>query len=86
LWITTFGIDAHIRYCYIQTISKGEHHMTIKQREELINLWEGGFDANMAAAMVGVTNDEAILVFAECEVREDDGDRPYFAAGARYDA
>jgi hypothetical protein len=59
--------------------------MTNKQRDELVNLWEGGFDANMAAAMVGVSTDEAIMVFAECEVAEDDGSRPYFAAGARYE-
>lgn len=59
--------------------------MTDNQRAELIDLWEGGFDFPTAAEMVGVTQDEAMMVFAECEVAEDDGSRTYFAAGARYE-
>lgn len=57
--------------------------MTSDQHTELVNLWEGGFDAETAADMVGVTEDQAVAVFAQLEVQADDG-RPYFAAGARY--
>ena len=58
--------------------------MDTTQREELVNLWEGGFDAETAADMVGVTHAEAISVFADLEVAGDDGNKVYFAAGARY--
>jgi hypothetical protein len=46
---------------------KGDGTMTNQKRRQLVNLWNGCFDSDTAAGMVGVCPDDAAKLFAQLD-------------------